>query len=175
MHNRYIKVIYFVTALILAAVFLFPVLWVIISSFKGGSELFSWPPAIFPKEPTLENYINAFERGNFALYFQNSAIVTILSTILAVIINTMAGYAFSKYQFRGRNIIFMIFIATIMLPLEVLMIPIFQAVKDLGMYNTLIGIIIPPAATPTGVFLIRQYFMTVPDELMEAARIDGAS
>ena len=87
----------------------------------------------------------------------------------------MAGYAFSKYSFRGANTIFLVFISTIMLPLEVLMIPIFQTIKFLGLYNTLAGIIIPPAATPTGVFLVRQYFLSVPNELMEAARIDGAS
>lgn len=169
------ETVFFILALLISLVFLFPVLWVVVSSFKDGSELFAWPPSIFPEHPTLQNYIDAFQKGDFALYFKNSGSVAILSTLLAVIINTMAGYAFSKYSFRGANAIFLVFISTIMLPLEVLMIPIFQTIKFLGLYNTLAGIIIPPAATPTGVFLVRQYFLSVPNELMEAARIDGAS
>lgn len=173
--RRWTQATLLVIAILVSIIFLFPVFWVVVSSFKGGNELFSWPPSILPKHPTLQNYIDAFEKGDFILYFKNSGIVAVLSTLLAVIINTMAGYAFSKYRFRGSNVIFLIFISTIMLPLEVLMIPIFQTIKFLRLYNTLAGIIIPPAATPTGVFLVRQYFLSVPSELMEAARIDGAS
>lgn len=165
----------FAVALVVSLVFLFPVFWIVVSSFKGSGELFAWPPSILPEHPTIQNYLDAFEKGDFALYFKNSGIVAALSTLLAVVINTMAGYAFAKYRFRGSNVIFLIFISTIMLPLEVLMIPIFQTIQFLGLYNTLAGIIIPPAATPTGVFLVRQYFLSVPNELMEAARIDGAS
>lgn len=162
-------------SILFAAIFLFPILWVVLSSFKSGSEMFRWPPTILPQAPTLRNYADALEKGNFKLYFLNSTYVTILSTIITVIINTMAGYAFAKYKFRGGNFMFIFFISTLMLPLEVLMIPIFQVVKFFGMYNSLWGIIIPPAATPTGVFLLRQYFLSVPDDLIEAARIDGAS
>lgn len=165
----------YVLAIFLAAIYLLPILWIVLSSLKSGSELFRWPPTIIPEQPTLNNYVDAFSKGNFGQYFKNSAFVAILSTILTVIINTMAGYAFAKYEFRGRDAIFLFFIATLMLPLEVLMIPIFQVVKFFGMYNTFWGIIIPPAATPAGVFLLRQYFLTVPDELINAARIDGAS
>lgn len=161
--------------ILLTALFLAPILWVVLSSFKSGSELFRWPPTLLPETPTLENYVTAFERGNFKLYFANSTYVAVLSTILTVIINTMAGYAFAKYKFKGGNALFIFFIATLMLPLEVLMIPIFQVVKAFGLYNTFWGIIIPPAATPAGVFLLRQYFLSVPNDLMEAARIDGAS
>ena len=161
--------------LILSAIALFPILWIALSSFKPGSELFRYPPTLFPEAFTLENYLQAFEKANFALYFRNSAIVTIASTILTVIINTMAGYVFAKYRFRCANAIFLFFICTLMLPLEVLMIPIFQMVKNMGMYNNFWGLIIPPAATPMGVFMVRQYFYSVPNELLEAARIDGAS
>lgn len=165
----------YITCGMLAFFFLFPILWIILSSFKSGSELFRFPPSLFPENPTVGNYILAISKGNFTLFFKNSTLVAVLSTVVTVIINTMAGYAFAKYRFKGRDIIFVFFISTLMLPLEVLMIPIFQVVKFLKMYNTFLGIIIPPAATPAGVFLLRQYFLTVPDDLIEAARIDGAS
>lgn len=169
------RVVLFILACLISCVFLLPIIWIVLSSFKGGNEIFAWPPSFFPEKFTLDNYIGAFRRADFILYFKNSGIVTVCSTIFAVVINTMAGYAFAKYDFKGRNIIFLVFISTIMLPLEVLMIPIFQTIKWFGLYNTLLGIIIPPAATPTGVFLVRQFFLSVPDELMEASRIDGAS
>lgn len=169
------QAIVYAACVILAIIFLFPILWIILSSFKDGSELFRYPPTLLPENPTIMNYKMALEKGDFTLFFKNSTMVAILSTVLTVMINTMAGYAFAKYQFKGRDLIFVFFISTLMLPLEVLMIPIFQVVKFLGMYNTFAGIIIPPAATPAGVFLLRQYFLTVPDDLIEAARIDGAS
>lgn len=169
------QVLIYVVLIAVAAVYLFPILWIIISSFKDGSELFRWPPTLWPEEPTLQNYIQAFQAGNFVRYFANSAFVTVAATIITVIINTMAGYAFAKYRFKGDTFLFVFFIATLMLPLEVLMIPIFQVIKEFHMYNSFWGLIIPPAATPAGVFLLRQYFLTVPKDLMEAARIDGAS
>lgn len=159
------KALMFVGVSILAIIYLFPIIWVVVSSFKGGSELFRWPPSFFPNNPTIQNYVDAFARGSFGVYFKNSGVVAVTSTALAVVINIMAGYAFSKYRFLGGNIIFMLFIGTMMLPLEVLMIPIFQMVKNLGLYNTLAGIVIPPAATPTGLFIVRQFFLSVPDEL----------
>lgn len=169
------KIAVYVICIAAAIIFLFPIIWIILSSFKNGSELFQYPPTLLPENPTFDNYKMAMQKGDFALFFKNSTMVAIISTGITVIINTMAGYAFAKYQFKGRDIIFVFFISTLMLPLEVLMIPIFQVVKFLGMYNTFVGIIIPPAATPAGVFLLRQYFLTVPDDLIEAARIDGAS
>ncbi len=165
----------YTVVILLAALFLFPIFWIVLSSFKSGSEMFRFPPTFLPEKFTLDNYRNAFEKGNFGRYFFNSTLVSVLSTILTVIINTMAGYAFAKYKFRGSNVLFIFFIATLMLPLEVLMIPIFHVVKFFKMYNTFAGIIIPPAATPTGVFLLRQYFLSVPNELIESARVDGAS
>lgn len=161
--------------LFLAFFALIPIVYVVLASFKPGSELFRYPPTLFPENWTLENYRDVFHRADFLTYFKNSAIVSVLSTILTVIINTMAGYAFAKYRFRGNQFIFMFFICTLMLPLEVLMIPIFRMVQKLGMYNNFLGLIIPPAATPMGVFLVRQFFFSVPNELNEAARIDGAS
>lgn len=163
-----------VLLIIFSIVSLFPVVWIILSSFKLGGDLFDWPPSFFPKVWTLDNYIDAFETGNFGRYINNTIFVAVTSTILTVVINIMCGYAFAKYQFKGSRTFFMLFIATLMLPLEILMIPIFQVISNLGLYNKFAGIIIPPAATPTGVFIARQFFLSVPTELMESARIDGA-
>lgn len=163
-----------IVMLFVSILFLFPCIWVIISSFKGRSELFSWPPSILPKMPTLENYVLAFEKGNFPLYFLNSAFVAVVATLLTLAISLMAGYAFAKYQFPFRNLLFAIVMATMMIPLEIIMIPVFRVIVATKMYNSLWGVIIPAVATPTGTFMMRQAFIGVPSDYMEAARIDGA-
>ncbi|NMA85130.1 MAG: carbohydrate ABC transporter permease [Epulopiscium sp.] len=172
--KRFTKITIYLVLIALSICFLIPVIWVLLSSFKSGAELFSWPPTIWPEKFILDNFQIAFKKGNFGLYFWNSTYSTILATLLTLLINTMAGYALAKFEFKGRNLFFIGFISTLMIPLEVIMIPIFQVLKTLRMYNRMLGIIIPPAATPTGVFLMRQYLLSVPDSLLEAARIDGA-
>jgi alpha-1,4-digalacturonate transport system permease protein len=107
-------------------------------------------------------------------YFTNSVFVTTVATLLTLLINSMAAYAFAKYNFRGRDGLFVMTLAMIMIPLQVILIPMYLVVSSLGLVNTYWGMIIPAAATPTGVFIIRQYMLTIPDELIEAARIDGA-
>ena len=165
----------YIVLILFTAVYLVPILWMILSSFKADSELFAYPPKLLPSQFSLENYTDAWNRGDFGLYFKNTTIVAVTATVLTVVINTMAGYAFAKYKFKGSTAIFMMFLATMMLPLEVLMIPIFQVVRTFHLYNNFWGLIIPSAATPAGVFLVRQYFLTIPNEIMESARIDGAS
>jgi len=161
--------------LLIAALFtLFPVVWVIISAFKPQSELFRVPMSLFPNEWTFANFISAFRHGNFIVYFSNTVFVAVVATLLTVVINIMAGYALAKYIFPGRDIIFAIMIATLMVPLQVIMIPIFLQLKDLGLLNSLWGIIIPPSATPTGIFLARQYMVNISNSMIESARIDGA-
>lgn len=171
----YKTIMKYTVLIVLAAFFLFPVLWVALSSLKPQHELFQMPQTIFPRQWTIDNYQFSFSQSNFLLNLKNSSIVSVSSTILAVLINTMAGYALSKFIFPGRDAIFTIMIATLMIPLQVIMVPIFLQLKSLGMLNTLWGIIIPPAATPTGIFLARQYMTTLPNSMIEAARIDGAS
>ena len=162
-------------ALLLALFFLIPVIWVVISSFKASSELFVFPPTLFPKEPTTQNYQNALTTGNFALYTQNSLFVAVMSTLIALFTNSLAAFALAKYRFKGREFLFLLTLATIMIPLQVIMVPIFLVLRNIGLTDSLWGIIIPPAATPTGVFLLRQYMLSIPDEILEAARVDGAS
>ena len=122
-----------------------------------------------------DNYTGAIENFPFVTYLQNSVFVTIVATLITLLINSMAAYALSKYEFRGRDAIFVIILSTLMVPVSVILIPAFLVISKVGWVNNLWGIIIPGAATPTGVFLLRQYMLTIPDDLIQSARIDGAS
>lgn len=123
----------------------------------------------------IENYTEPLKRLRFDKYLTNSVFVTVVATLLTLLINAMCAFALSKYQFRGRNAIFIFVLSTLMIPISVILLPAFVVVSWLGMTNSLWGVILPPAATPTGVFLLRQYMLTIPDELVDAARMDGAS
>lgn len=158
---------------ILAALYLFPMLWFLLSSFKPGSELFSLPLRILPEQWTVSGYSSAWSRFDFQQYFLNTAIVAVITTVLTVFVSAMTGYAFAKYRSRWLRVFFLAILATTMLPTEVIMPSSFVVVRELGLYNSLAGIIVPSIITATGIFMFRQYFSTVPDELMEAARIDG--
>jgi alpha-1,4-digalacturonate transport system permease protein len=124
---------------------------------------------------SLDNYEQGITSFNFGVYLRNSTIVTVVATILTLIVNSMAAFALSKYKFKGSTAIFLIMIATLMVPTTVVLVPEFLIITKLHWNNTLTGVIIPTIATPTGMFLLRQYMLTLPDELMDAARVDGAS
>ena len=122
-----------------------------------------------------ENYSDLFGRFNFLLYFWNSTFITVMATLIMLLTNSMAAFALSKYRFRGRTVVLLLVIGTLMIPQTVVLVPLFLIVSELGMFNSLWGVIIPGAATPTGVFLLRQYMLTIPDEILDAARMDKAS
>jgi alpha-1,4-digalacturonate transport system permease protein len=133
------------------------------------------------REPVRElklawrNYTEPLSRFNFLTYLRNSVVVTTTATVITLIINSMAAFALSKYEFKGRDAIFVTIIATLLIPISVILVPVFIVITKIGWNNNLWGVIIPGAATPTGVFLLRQYMLTIPDELIDSARIDGAS
>lgn len=158
----------------LSLLVLAPIGWMVLSSFKTRAELADRPPAPLPDSLAPTNYTEALSRFDFGVYLSNSVIVTVGATVLTLVINSMAAYGLAKYNFRGRTVLFLVTLGTIMVPLQIILIPVYQVAAQLGMVNSLWGLIIPPAATPTGVFLLRQYMLTIPDELIEAARIDGA-
>lgn len=122
-----------------------------------------------------ENYTEPFMRFDFFLFLRNSVFVTLMATIITLLTNSMAAFALSKYEFRGRNGVMLLIIATLMVPLSVILVPLYSVVSATGLMNTLWGVILPTVATPTGVFLLRQYMLTIPDELLDAARMDHAS
>jgi alpha-1,4-digalacturonate transport system permease protein len=159
----------------LTFIFLMPIVWIIFSSFKNAGELFSWPPSLIGKNPSFQNYRDALREGDFIRYFLNTVFTSVVATILTVMVNVMSGYAFAKYRFKGQKILFAIVLATLMVPLEVIMIPVFKVIVATNLYNNLWGLIIPAVASPTAVFLVRQYYMGITSAYMEAARIDGAS
>ena len=121
------------------------------------------------------NYTELFSKFNFARYLWNSVFITTVATVITVLFNSMAAFALSKYRFRGRTVVFLLIIATLMIPPTINLVPIFLVVSKLGMVNSPWGVIWPAVATPTGVFLLRQYMLTIPDDLLDAARMDHAS
>lgn len=162
-------------ALLLGVVTMFlPVLWIVFSSFKPVEELYRTPPTFFPENWAFNNYSEALSAFPFLRYLRNSLVVTLGATLLTLVINSMAAFALSKYEFPGRGLILLLTLGVLMVSLQVIMVPVYLVLARLGLINTLWGLIIPPAATPTGVFLLRQYMMTIPDDLLESARIDGA-
>jgi alpha-1,4-digalacturonate transport system permease protein len=169
------KVVYDFSALVVFLVFLTPVIWAIFSAFQPSSSLFTFPPNFDLRSLSLANFQAVFGTGNVPRYAMNSLIVATTSSILTVIGSSMAGFALAKYRFFGRRFVFLLIISVLLIPLQVLMVPVFLILKTLGWINSLIGIIVPPAATATGTFMMRQYIVGIPDELLEAARIDGAS
>ena len=122
-----------------------------------------------------ENYAEPLQQFDFFTFLKNSAFVTVMATLITLIVNSMAAFALSKYEFRGRTAVLAIILATLMVPLSVIMVPLYVVVNGLNLFNSLWGVILPTVATPTGVFLLRQYMLTIPDELIEAARMDHAS
>lgn len=161
--------------LFFAVLSLFPLYWLVTSSFKNSSDVVKMPPDWFPATFTLSNYVDVFNNQPAFTWAYNSLFVAIASTFLLIIVSSLAAYAFSKLQFKGKNIIFVIFISSLMIPKEVMIVPLFRIIQDFGMVNTLSGMIFPNVATAFGVFLLKGFFDTVPDSLREAAKIDGAS
>lgn len=152
-----------------------PFIWMLSTSLKPESEVFHFPPRFIPDTLTVANYINLFQRLNFTRYFLNTSLVAISITLGSLFINSLAGYAFAKIKFRGRDPLFMGILATMMVPGSVTLIPSYLLIKSLGMVNTYAGLILPGLASAFGIFLMRQFIRTIPDELIEAAQIDGAS
>ncbi|MBV9391962.1 MAG: carbohydrate ABC transporter permease [Verrucomicrobia bacterium] len=173
--NSFRKFAYDIASVVVCIFFLTPVLWSVFSAFQSSGNLFTFPPSFDPRSFTLENFRAVFATGNVPQYALNSFIVATLSSLLTVMASAMAGFALAKYKFLGRQFILMLIISVLLVPLQVLMVPVFLVLKTLGWVNNLIGIIIPPAATATGTFMMRQYMVGIPDDVLEAARIDGAT
>ena len=160
--------------LVLALLSLAPLAWMLSVSFMPRGEAAQFPPPLLPSAPTLENYRELFARTGMARYFANSLLVALSITGLSLLVNTMAGYAFAKLRFRGRERLFQWLLAALVVPAQVAMLPLFLLMKQLGLVNSYWGVILPGMAGVFGIFLVRQYARSLPDELIEAARIDGA-
>jgi multiple sugar transport system permease protein len=152
-----------------------PFLWMLVSSVKPEAEVRQIPPTWLPETFTLENYQTLFDRLSFPTYFFNSTLVAIVVTLGNVVFCAMLGYALAKLEFRGKRVIFALVLGMLMVPAIAILVPLFVLVSNLGLTNTYAGLILPYLAAPIGVFLMRQYFLGLPDELIQAARVDGAS
>jgi ABC-type sugar transport system, permease component len=159
---------------LIAILNLFPLYWLFTSSLKNSSDVIKMPPDWWPKTFTLDNYTEVFHNQPALRWTFNSLYVAGLTTVLVVIASSMAAYAFSKLRFKGRNVIFIIFVSSMMVPKEVMIVPLFQLTQQLGLVNSLYGMIWPNVAIAFGVFLLKGFFDSAPDALREAARIDGA-
>jgi alpha-1,4-digalacturonate transport system permease protein len=158
----------------MVAVYGFPALWFVLSSFKPAGDLFSYPLTLFPKHPTVAGFTQAWTSFDFARYFGNTLIVAISATVLTIVASAASGYALAMYNNWWLKVFTLCILATTMLPAEVILSPLFLVVRDLGLYNNLAGVVVPAVITATGTFMFRQFFITVPNDLLEAARIDGS-
>jgi multiple sugar transport system permease protein len=163
------------TLIVAAALTLFPLLWMVSVSLMPTGASSSAPPPIFPAHATLVHYRELFAAQYLGRYFANSVIVATSATALALLLNGMAGYAFAKLRFRGRELLYRLLLAGLLVPGQVTMIPLFGLLKFLGLVNSYAGAIVPGIASIFGIFLVRQYALSIPDDLLDAARVDGAS
>ena len=158
-----------------ALIALLPMLWMISASLMPAGQASSYPPRLIPERVTFEHYTALFTRLDLGRYLLNSTLVALTVTGVSLVINSMAGYAMAKLRFRGRERVQRLLMAGLVVPVQVTMLPLFLLMKQLGLVNSYAGVIIPSLASIFGIFLIRQYTLALPDELLDAARIDGAS
>jgi multiple sugar transport system permease protein len=158
----------------LAAIALFPLLWMVSVSFMPEGAASSLPPPLLPSAPTLANYRQLFGQAGMGRHFLNSFVISTVITLGSLALNVAAGYAFCKLEFAGRERLFKLLLGALVIPTQVAMMPLFLLLKTLGLVNSYGGVIVPALAGIFGIFLVRQYARSIPDELLEAARVDGA-
>jgi len=165
--------------ILIALAFIVPFFWMLLSSFKTSTEIIRIPPTFFPKKFTINSYKMILERLDFIRYFLNSLLIAGAITVFSMFASSIAGFVFSKFKFRGKEVIFIIFIAGMMIPFAVVVIPMYLFIANMNLLDSYLGVIIPltvsPFGIPFGTFLMRQFMEGIPFEMIEAARIDGAS
>lgn len=165
-------IIGFLTAF--SAILMYPLLWMVFTSFKSNAEIKTNPESFFPIEWTLDGYIAAFEKAPIGMWFINSVIVTVTITLVVIITSTLVGYVFAKYDFRGKKVLFIVLLSTMMVPAQVTMIPRYLMIQKLNLFNTLGALIVPGLVSAFAIYLAKQFIEDIPDSICEAAKIDGA-
>lgn len=153
---------------------LIPFIWMILTSLKTDQTVFTIPITWLPEDMQWHNYIEAWKIADFSRYIFNSVFITSTIMIFSLLFNSMAGYAFAKFRFRGRELLFLLLLSTMMIPGQVTMIPVYLILKNIGFLDTYYGLIAPGLATAFGIFIMRQFMLNIPDDFLDAARIDGA-
>jgi multiple sugar transport system permease protein len=164
-----------IVLILICFTFVLPFLYMFLASFKPALEIIKMPPTFFPRKFTLANYETIFERLKFWRYFLNSIITSGSITVLAVFTSSLCGFVFTKFKFPGKEIIFVLFLAGLMIPFSIIVVPMYLFISATGMQNTYAGLILPLCVSPFGIFLMRQFMEGIPNDMVEAARIDGAN
>jgi len=162
-------------AVAMSAVVLFPLYWMLVVAFSSRSELLGGTLRLWPRALTLENFDRVLAGFPIATWFGNSVAISASVAVLTVLVNLLGGYALSQLRFRGSEVVFLIALTTLMIPVQVIMVPLFRLVTNLGLYGSYWAVILPTAASAFGLFLARQFILSIPRDLIEAARVDGAS
>lgn len=172
--QRIAKVALYFLLILGAVLALLPMVWMLSASLMPTGEASTYPPRFFPSRITFDHYTDLFTRLNLGRNLANSAFVTFIATFASLFFNSMAGYAFAKMRFNGRERLFKTLSTGLVLPTQVAMLPLFLLLKNMGLINTYWGVIIPSLSSIFGIFLVRQYALAIPDEMLDAARVDGA-
>lgn len=176
LQKRMKSILWFIVALILAFTFFFPLYFMVSSSFKAENEVLATPVRLLPENfQGLANYQKAFDAVPLGRFFFNSTLMASVDVIVTVFFSAMAGYGFAKFNFRGRRLLFIFVLSTITVPFQILIVPLFIQIRALGWDDSYAGLIIPGIMNAFGVFMLRQFAYSIPDELLDAARIDGAN
>ncbi len=173
--SRLNRVVLYLAIAVLFVLVVFPFYWMIVTSLQPQDAVFSMPPQLWPKHVTFQNYIDAWNSAPWLRYFGNTLFVAVASTLISLVTSSLAAFAFASIEFRGKEALFSLVLSVMMIPAATTLIPNFLIIRTLGWYDTFYALIIPFAASVFGIFLLRQYFMSMPRELWEAAQIDGAS
>jgi len=161
--------------IVLALTFTVPFVWMFLSSFKPALEIIRIPPTFVPEKFTFENYTTIFTRLKFARYYLNSLVVSTSIAVISIFTSSLAGFVFTKFKFPGKEFLFILFIAGLMIPFAIIVLPMYLFVSRIGLQDTFLGLILPLCISPFGIFLMRQFMEGIPMAMVEAARIDGAS
>lgn len=178
LRKRLARLSYFIGLILVVAIFLFPILWIFLTSLKANTEIFRTPITYLPHKFTLENYLSMFKQlPYYIFFFRNSVIITSFTVILVLILSSLGGYAFGRLEFRGKNLFFSFIMAILAVPYLVYLIPVYMMESELNILDTHIGLILPYVALnlPFGIFIMRGIFRTIPSELEDVAKIDGCN
>lgn len=158
----------------LVFIVVYPFIWMLVTSFKSEADIVAYPPKLFSGAFSFDSYIDIWDRVPFLMYYKNTVLFALLVTCISLFLDTMAGYAFARMNFPGKNIMFLMVMGTMMIPFQVIMVPLFIEVFKLGLINTYAGLVLPRATNAFGIFMMRSFFISLPKGLEEAGRIDGA-
>ncbi len=173
--GAWLRWLLFVVLALFAAGMVLPFVWMVLSAFKPENSIVRFPPALWPDRWTLDNFVNIWQRVPFGRFFLNSLFFAGGVTLVSLFFDSLTAFVLARLRFPGRDLIFLFVLIALMIPFQVIFIPLFVTVHDLGLLNSFAGLIIPRATNAFGIFMLRQFFLTLPRELDEAARIDGAS